>query len=94
MVMTQKTQRHPSASVRYPPAMGPMMGPSNGPMDQMAMAPPLCSGGSMSEMVPLPHVTTDTPASPAKKRKTMSMPMFCETAQQTVKMVKKTLHTW
>ena len=63
-------------------------------MDQIDMALPLCSGGIMSAMHPLPHVSTATPKKPAKKRKASIMPASVATAHATEKKTNMVLPTW
>jgi hypothetical protein len=90
MVMTQKTHLQPAASARNPPATGPMIGPTRGPMAQIDTAGPLSAALKMSPNVPAPIVMTVDPATPARSRNTMSMLRLLLTAQPIVKMMKKT----
>lgn len=64
----------------------------NLPTAQIAIAPALCCGGNMSAIVPPPMVRGAAPAQPAKKRKATSMPIEFDTAQQMLKITKRTLH--
>ena len=92
IAITQNTQRQPSASARKPPATGPTTGPRMGPIAQMAMMPARFSLGTMSATVPEPMVRGQTPAVPARRRKTMSCGMVWATAQAMVKMRNRMLH--
>ena len=94
MVMSQNTHLHPSASIKKPPTIGPIIGPNSGPRDHKLIANPLFSTGIKSAIVPLPHVTVATPASPARNLNAIKVPMFCETAQPIVKSRKSTLQVW
>jgi hypothetical protein len=89
--MTQKTHLQSFASTRNPPAIGPMIGPNNGPKDQSDIATPRLSGGIRSAIVPLPQVIGATPAKPARKRNTINIAMFLDTAHRMVKIEKRML---
>lgn len=75
----------PFASTRNPPQIGPNTGPSNGPIEKMAMAPPRFSTGMTSAIVPAPRLKQTAPKQPARKRNPISMPRLSETAQAIVK---------
>lgn len=57
----------------------------------MANTPPLLSCGIKSAIVPPPRLKGHDPAHPDKNRNPISMLMFVETAQATVKMTKQML---
>ena len=69
---------------------GPMTGPNNGPIDQIAMAPARRSTGIMSAIVPDPIVTGVDPKQPARKRNAMSEDMLFEKEQARLNSTKKT----
>ncbi len=71
-----------------------MIGPRSGPREKMAMAPPRSSVTIRSLMDPAPMVMGVTPANPARNRIPISMLMFVEYAQATVKPTNKTLKIW
>lgn len=71
-----------------------MTGPSNGPRELRDIAVPLLSTGITSAIVPLPQVIVATPATPARNRKVINIPIFVATAEAIVKMRNSTLHVW
>lgn len=63
-------------------------------MAQRAMAPPLCSGGMRSDIVPAPNVKTAAPNIPAKNLKPTSMAIESATAHAIRKIKNPTLQRW
>lgn len=80
----RKTHLQPKPSVIYPPAIGPMVGPRRGPMENIAIELPLCWAIKRSPIEPAPIVNGATPAQPAKKRKVRNRPMFGDSAHTMV----------
>lgn len=70
----QNTHLHPTAELWKAPAIGPITGPNKGPNPKSAIAAPLLSAGTTSEMVPPPTVCGAEPAQPAKNLKANSIP--------------------
>ena len=90
IVMIQNVQRHPAAAVRYPPIIGPAMMPSSGQRLIIDTAPPRCSGGNMSPIVPLLSVV-DATIKPLKHRNAISIWMLVLVADPIEKMMKRML---
>lgn len=80
-IMTiQKAQRQPISSPTNPPAIGPATGPMSGPRAHIAVALPRWWTGNRSAITPAPRVRQPDPPTPAKKRHTTSVAVFCASA--------------
>ena len=87
----QKTYQ-PLVSIKNPPTIGPMTGPSNGPRELRDIAVPLLSTGIISAIVPLPQVIVPTPATAARNRKVINIPILGATAEVIMKIRNSILH--
>ena len=79
--LMKNTHRHEKLSVRMPPSVGPMLGPTTAPSAKSPCAAPSCFGGNVSRRIERAAVRIPPPKSPCTTRKPISSSADCASPQ-------------